>query len=196
MKDEILETVSDTKLLGVHITSDLKWNKNTEEIIKKANKRMFLLHNVSKFTSKISDLTTVYKIFIRSILENSCVVWHSSLSEQNSSDIERIQKSACKVILKDYYSTYESALKLLKLETLKTRREKLCKSFAQKCTRNVKVKSMFPKNTCKRQVRNQNKYFVNFATTERYLKSSIPYMQRMLNSEHKQKSELIRFRGL
>ena len=157
---------------------------------------MFLLHNVSKFTSKISDQTTVYKIFIRSILENSCVVWHSSLSEQNSSDIERIQKSACKVILKDYYSTYESALKLLKLETLKTRREKLCKSFAKKCTRNVKVKSMFPKNTCKRQVRNQNKYFVNFATTERYLKSSIPYMQRMLNSEHKQKSELIRFRGL
>ena len=102
MKDEILETVSDTKLLGVHITSDLKWNKNTEEIIKKANKRMFLLHNVSKFTSKISDLTTVYKIFIRSILENSCVVWHSSLSEQNSSDIERVQKSACKVILKTY----------------------------------------------------------------------------------------------
>ena len=81
------------------------------------------------------------------------------------------------------------------LLTLKTRREKLCKSFAQKCTRNVKVKSMFPKNTCKRQVRNQNKYFVNFATTERYLKSSIPYMQRMLNSEHKQKSKLIRCRG-
>ena len=72
-------------------------------------------------------------------------MWHSSLSEQNSSDIERVQKSACKVILKDYYSTYESALKLLKLETLKTRREKLCKSFAQKCTRNVKVKSVFQK---------------------------------------------------
>ena len=97
--------------------------------------------------------------------------------------------------LKAYYSTYESALKLLKLETLKTRREKLCKSFAQKCTRNVKVKSMFPKSTCQRQVRNQNKYFVNFATTERYLKSSIPFMQRMLNSEHKQKSKLIRCRG-
>ena len=64
-----------------------------------------------------------------------------------------------------------------------------------KCTRNVKVKSMFPKSSCQRQVRNQNKYFVNFATTERYLKSSIPFMQRMLNSEHKQKSKLIRHRG-
>ena len=43
---------------------------------------MLLLNKASKFTSQISDLTTIYKVFIRSILENSCVVWHSSLTEQ------------------------------------------------------------------------------------------------------------------
>ena len=82
------------------------------------------------------------------------------------------------------------------LLTLKTRREKLCKSFAQKCTRNVKVKSVFQKVPVKDKSEiKTNIYFVNFATTERYLKSSIPYMQRMLNSEHKVKSKLIRCRG-
>ena len=95
--------MTETKLLGVHITDDLKWHKNTEEIVKKANKRMLLLNKASKFTSQIADLTTIYKIFIRSILENSCVVWHSTLAEQDSKSIERVQKAAFKVILTEHY---------------------------------------------------------------------------------------------
>ena len=56
---QVLETLKETKLLGVYLTDDLKWNKNTEELVKSANKRMRLLHLASKFTSKISDLKTI-----------------------------------------------------------------------------------------------------------------------------------------
>ena len=44
MKNETLEIVDDSKLLGTIISSDLSWNKNTEEIVKKANQRMRMLH--------------------------------------------------------------------------------------------------------------------------------------------------------
>ena len=178
------------------MTDDLKWHRNTEVIVKKANKRMLLLSKASKFTSQISDLTTIYKIFIRSILENSCVVWHSSLSEQDSEDIERVQKAACKIILKQYYEDYEKALKLLRLEKLIDRRENLCLNFAKKSLRNFKVKSMFPLNISKRVVRNPNKYLVKFASTERFKKSAIPHMQNLLNRDEKVKQQFIRFKGL
>ena len=77
LKGEKLEIVEESKLLGTIITSDLKWKRNTEEIVKNANKRMRILHAAAKFTSKISDLKTIYNMFIRSKLEHSSVVWHS-----------------------------------------------------------------------------------------------------------------------
>ena len=68
LKGEKLEIVEESKLLGTIITSDLKWKRNTEEIVKNANKRMRILHAAAKYTSKISDLKTIYNMFIRSKL--------------------------------------------------------------------------------------------------------------------------------
>ena len=40
MKDQVLEIVDEAKLLGTYITSDLKWDKNTDFLVKEAYKRM------------------------------------------------------------------------------------------------------------------------------------------------------------
>ena len=69
-------------------------------------------------------------MFVRSLLENSWTVWHSSLTKENREDIERVQKCAVKIILKDSYTTYENALSRLDLDTLEDRREDLCRRFA------------------------------------------------------------------
>ena len=37
---QILETVQEAKLLGTIVTSDLKWDENTNFIVRKANQRM------------------------------------------------------------------------------------------------------------------------------------------------------------
>ena len=99
--------MDETKLLGTIITSDLKWRKNTEAIVKDANKRMRILHAAAKFTSKISDLKIIYNMFIRSKLEHSSVVWGSSITQEENDDLERIQKAAVKVILKDSYEVFK-----------------------------------------------------------------------------------------
>ena len=39
LKNNVIETVSDTKLLGTIITDDLKWNRNTDSIVSKRNKQ-------------------------------------------------------------------------------------------------------------------------------------------------------------
>ena len=131
-----IDIVEETKLLGTIITSDLKWNRNTREIVKNAYKRMQLLNTAANFTSNVQDLKSIYLIYVRSILEQSAVVWHSSLTSQNRRDLERVQKAAVRVILKDKYTTYKQGLKVLKLDTLEKRRELLCLRFAKNCTKN------------------------------------------------------------
>ena len=55
----------------------------------------------------------------------SCVVWHSSLTEKDSDKLERVQKVGLRIILKDGYVSYEKALQMTGLQTLKNRRELL-----------------------------------------------------------------------
>ena len=48
-----IEIVNQTKLLGTYLTDDLKWEKNTSEIVKSAWQRMQLLYRAASFTSNI-----------------------------------------------------------------------------------------------------------------------------------------------
>ena len=73
MKDQVLEIVDEAKLLGTYITSDLKWDKNTDFLVKEANKRMRLLHAASKFIKDKKILIQLYYTHIRCRLEQSAV---------------------------------------------------------------------------------------------------------------------------
>ena len=138
-----IEIVKETKLLGTYITNDLKWNKNTSEIFKRANQRMQLLNRAAQFTSNINDLKRVYLTYILNLLDQSAVVWHSSLSKKNERDLERIQKVAVKMILGKSYLNYNDGLQKLRLKKLNLRRQNICLNFAKKCLKNNKVKHFF-----------------------------------------------------
>ena len=187
LKGEKVEIVKETKLLGAIITSDLKWDRNTNHIVKNANKMMRMLHIASKFTRNKLHLEHIYKTFVRSRLEYAATLWHSSLTVANRNDIERIQKSAMKIIFKNDYNSYLRSLKILKMETLYERRERLGLNFAKKCLKNKRMSDMFPNNfnLSNISVRNKEKYHVNHANTERYKNSTIPYLQRKLNESNK-----------
>ena len=189
VNDKNIEIVKETKLLGTIITDDLKWTKNTKEIVKKSYQRMQLLNAAASYTSNTFDLKSIYLTYIRSILEQSAVVWHSSLTSKNRRDLERVQKAAVKVILKGKYTNYNNGLKKLNLQSLDKRRELLCLRFSKKCLSNEKVSKMFPTkiNTHPMKKRKMKKYKENKTRTERYRKSAIPYMQRLLNEEYERK---------
>ena len=94
-----------------------------------------MLRAVSNFDPPLQDLKKIYIQYIINILEQSCVMWHSSLTQEDTESIERVQKSALRVILRSNFQNYEYALEKFNLETLKERREKLFLSFAKKCQR-------------------------------------------------------------
>ena len=193
VKGETVETLQETKILGTILSEDARWNSNTQKIVKDANKRLTLLHAASKFTSKTSDLKHIYMSFIRSKLETSAVVWHSSLSDRNRRDLERVQKSALKIILKNHYNNYEDALRVLKLDNLDKRREMLCLKFAKNCLKNEKMKALFPleKHHHNMKKRSQSIFQVYKSRTTRYQNSAIPYLQRLLNEDFKKRAKIL-----
>ena len=74
------------------------------------------------------------------------------------------------------------------------RRQKICLRFAQQCLKNEKLRDMFPKNQSdhKMKKRNVEKFVVKKAITERFRKSAIPSMQRLLNKEDKEKRNIFK----
>ena len=189
-----IENVTEAKLLGTFISNNLSWNKNTREIVKKAFRRMQLMYRAANFTNSREDLKAIYLTYIRSVLEQSAVVWHSSLTRKNRNDLERVQKAAVRVILGKNYSTYKNGLKMLRIDTLDKRREKLCLSFAKKCLNNEKVKDMFPLNKTEHQMmkRKTRKYQTFKANTNKLKKSALPYMRKLLNDESEAKKKWLR----
>jgi hypothetical protein len=184
---ENIEIIKKTKLLGTIVTEDLKWEENTKLLVKQGNARMQLLKKVKGFTNNLKDLKEIYVLFIRSILEKSSVVWHSSLTQENEKDLERVQKTALHVILGRKYENYKHAMETLNIKSLKKRREELCLNFATKCTTHRKFKHIFPKNKQVRSLRNQEKYKVTHAKTERFKKSAVIHMQILLNKEEERR---------
>ena len=176
------------------ITDDLKWEKNTEKIIKEANKRMFFLHKLSRFTKSKVDLKKIYILQIRSKLEQSAVLWHSSITKKCEVNLERVQKSALKIILGDKYVDYDNALKVLNLQSLRERREDLCFKFARKCLQVPKLKKMFPRSHHDHDMskRRSESFIVKRGLTERLRRSAIPHMQRLLNKHEREKKEVLK----
>ena len=84
-----LEQVHAIKFLGLWLTYDMSFSLNCEKICQKAYKR--LLTKLKYVGVKRRDLSDIYKLFIRSCLEYASVVYHSSLTKEQSDMIETVQ---------------------------------------------------------------------------------------------------------
>ena len=179
----LIDQVREVKLLGVLLTENLTWEANTDMIVKKAYKRMCILRKLYEFRVSIEDLKQIYMLYIRSIVEQSRVVWSSSLTLNDERKIERVQKIALRIILKEGYKDYNHALQIVGLQTLQERRVKLCLNFAKRCVNNEETSYMFPLKKEHGRTRYEEPYAIPFAYTERLKYSAIPYMARLLNKE-------------
>ena len=183
LEGNVLDQVKETRLLGIVLRDDLSWKSNTAELTRRAFSRMVILKNLVKFDVPLIDLVQIYTLYIRSVAEQSAVVWHPSITKGEQRDIERVQKVALKVIFGQNYISYENSLQLTGLETLYSRRKKLSLNFAKKCVKNEATQWLFPQNRISLNTRHPEKYKVTKARTERLVNSAVPYMQRLLNAE-------------
>ena len=68
--------------LGLILMGELEWSENTESLIKNAKARTKNLERKKDCQAPIPDMIIALKTLIKSILEHSCGIWHSILSEE------------------------------------------------------------------------------------------------------------------
>ena len=124
-----IETVNTYKLLGVHISSDLKWNCHVEYITKKANKRLYSIRILKRSGAPQIQLVRVYVSLIRPILEYEVPAWQN-IPDHLQEKIERVQKRALRIIFPD--ASYSNPMQMAGLITLKERRERLCVKYVDR----------------------------------------------------------------
>ena len=183
---DLLEVTRETKLLGLMVTDDLKWEANTNYICAKAYKKMWTLRRMKVLDLEPYVMLDVYAKEIRSLLELAVPAWHSGLTKHQQATIERVQKVAVSVILSDSNTgicdySYDMALVILDLEPLDVRREKLCGKFANQ-TLKSRHGDMFKHNQNLHYTRAKSKFFKNRCNTKRFYNSPLNYLTRLLNS--------------
>ena len=97
--------------------------------------------------------------------------------------IERVQKTACAIILGRNHRGYDDALKVLGISSLESRREELCIKFAKKAIKSQKYKHWFVEEdrTGIPTRSKKNGYKPIHHRTERFRNSPIPYLTSLLN---------------
>ena len=116
-----------------------------------------------------------------------------TISDHMRLNLERVQKMALHIILGDNYHNYQNALQITELETLETRRRKICLKFARKAESNKKHKRWFKIKPKMSTRQGADKYWNPVARTERLKNSPICYITRLLNTHYQRWPNIVAF---
>jgi len=182
-----IDTNEEIKILGLTLQNDLKWKSNTNNMTRKAYKRLWIIKRLKKAGANKEDLIDVYTKQVRSVLEFGVPVRNSGLSKEEISDIERVQKAFLHILLGKSYLNFENALQISDLDSLEHRRLALCLKFSKKASKHpehqhwFKLQDLEVPNTRSKKP----KYKQPMCRSDRFHNSPIPYMTRLLNTYQK-----------
>ncbi len=180
------------KLLGVLINKKADWSDHVDAIYAKAFKKLYILRKLKCFGFNRIQLANMYVLHIRSVLEYCCVLWSSALTFNQSKKLVSVEKRALSIIVGVYVSNsnYIGICKSLNLVHLTDRWSKLLTSFGISTIKNDKYKHWLNAYKIDRKpgfTSRNNKNTHNFravpARYERYRKSTIPTLIRLLRSK-------------
>ena len=154
---------------------------------KQAYSRIWILKRQVNLGASRAILIDTYTKQVRTVLEYGVPILHSSLTLQQKSQLERVQKTSMKVILGRDYQTASTARKILKLDTLEKRRFDICLKFGLKAVKNNNhIKWFKPNQNGNWNLRRKlPKYKTPFCRTKRFYNSTIPYLTRIINEREK-----------
>ena len=96
IQDKEIETVSNTKLLGIHLDSSLTWAKHVAVISNKICKRLALLKRLKQFLSPHARLA-FYNALVQLLMDYGACVWGDSCIT-HSNTMLCLQKRVARII--------------------------------------------------------------------------------------------------
>ena len=95
MLDQQIKEVESHKHLGVILSNDCSWQKHIDYIKEKAWTKINIMRRL-KYDLDRKSLETIYKSFIRPLLEYADVIW-DNCTQQNKNELELIQLEAARI---------------------------------------------------------------------------------------------------
>jgi hypothetical protein len=95
---EAVEIVETYKYLGTVFDSQLKWEENTQCLVKRGQQRMYLLRKLKSFSVDTKILSLFYQSFIESLLTFSFICWFHSLNVKDRNSLNSIVNVCSKII--------------------------------------------------------------------------------------------------
>ena len=151
---ERIKVVSDAKLLGLTISSDLTWNAHITEVIKKTAKRLYFLIQLKRGRVSQNDLCLFYVTCVHSVIDYAAPVFHYSLPAYLMQELEPIQMREMRIIFPGI--EYQYALVLVNLPTVAKHHNDICaRTFESTCNDSgSKLKKLLPPlHYCKYKLR-------------------------------------------
>ena len=179
------EICSSAKYLGITVSSDLRWNKQVDEVCAKANRTLaFLRRNLRIKSPKFKTMT--YFTLVRPIIEYAAPVW-DPYTQRNIYKIEMVQRRAARFVCGRYHNTSSVSEMLQDLEwpSLQQRREMLRLVLFYKIHHNLVNFDTSPYITpALRATRNTHHqgYQIPTSTTEYHRNSFFPRTVKVWNS--------------
>jgi hypothetical protein len=75
------------RLFGLILRADMKWTSNTDNMMKRANKRLWILRRLKNLGAEDEDLVDIYTKQIRSVLELAVPAWHGGITQAEKFDL-------------------------------------------------------------------------------------------------------------
>lgn len=163
---EEVESVTNYKYLGTVFDSRLKFDLNTDAIIKKSHQRIYLLRKLNHFSVSQPILCTFYRSFIESLLTFSFICWFHNLSVRDKNSLNNIVKLSSKII-----GVQAPSLNFL------------CNRQVVRKARSIADMSDHILNYEFSLMPSGRRYLAPVRKTNRYSNSFIPVAIRLLNSE-------------
>ncbi len=189
---ESLPKTNVSKLLGVLINEKADWNDHVDHIYKKACNKIFILRKLKCYGFSKSQLTNIYVLHIRSVLEYCSVLWCNALTLYQTKKLVSVEKRALSIITGKYVSNknYLSTCESINISDLNERWSQLLCNFGLQTMKNDKFKQWLDSYKIKRKQSHSsrhNKNVHNFravpARSVRYRRSTIPALIRLLREK-------------
>ena len=180
---DYLEVIHETKLVGMVISHDMKWDAHIHYTVTRVNKILWQLTRFKQTGIEREKLVTFYTLKIRSILMFGAVCYHSALTLELRQMLELQQKRSLAIILGPDYISYGQALALTGLQDLESLREAACLKWARKAAASRQHGHLFPPNPSTTNTRGRREVLEYQCKSAMYFSSAVRAMARELTRE-------------
>ena len=183
-----LELVEDMKLVGYQLRSDLKTVSNTQYIVKRAWKRMWVIRRLKALGASEEQLLNVLRAQVLSVLHFASPAWSTQITVRENTRIESVLKTGLYLVYGERYQSFSWALAEANMSSLSEQRSTQFSKFTKNCIKNPKFSKWFAicEGNTEVNTRQEKPRFKPIpCRTKAFAQSAIPQMVQVANNMHK-----------